>query len=293
MNLKDPKIITVLISSVVSIVTVLLSFFFKALFEKHFFIFKLDAEHHYEQKKRVKEIIAKHKTQLLNSAETLNHRLWNFADNYKYNWHKADDINSLQEHYYLASFSYRMLAFFSWIHKVDSEMVYLDTTIASRKDLNLIKFLRIFSQIMCDVVLFKGLHYDESYAMDHFFRNDFDNMCEILWQNDGVITYSDFTNQKRDYINETIQMTKFLNGIDPEEERLRWDRLQVLHYLLLMFLNTYGYDFQYTDKEKIISLVKKSTRQNKTISNFHHMLYRVKLDQIKEVKRTLAVLEKP
>lgn len=293
MNLEDPKIIAALISAVVSIVTVLLAFLLKAWFERHFLIFKLEAEHHYEQKKRAKEIIAKHKTQLLDSAETLNHRLWNFAENYKQNWHKIKDINILHNHYYLASFSYRILAFFAWVLKVEREMVYLDTTIASRKDLNLIKFLRIFSQIMCDVVLFEGLLYDDYYATDHFFRNDFENMCECFWKNDGVIPYSDFKNNKKKCIHKTIQMAEFLNGINPEEERFRWDRLQVLHYVLLMFLNTYGYDFQYTDKEKIISLVYKSPRQNKTISNLRHMLSRVNLVPLKGVKRTLEVLEKP
>lgn len=144
MNIEDPKIIAALISAFVSILTVLLALFLKAWFERHFLIFKLEAEHHYEQKKRVKEVIAKHKTQLLDSSETLNHRLWNFADNYKHNWHKIKDINTLTNHYYLASFSYRILAFFAWVRKIESEMVYLDTTIASRKDLNLIKFLRIF-----------------------------------------------------------------------------------------------------------------------------------------------------
>jgi hypothetical protein len=290
MNIQDPRVIAAVISAAVSIVTVLLSFLLKAWFEKHFVMFKLEAEHRYEQKKKIKEVIAKHKSQLLDAAETLNHRLWNFADNYVQNWHEIPDISTLPQQYYLASFTYRMLALFAWIRKIEKEMVYLDTTVASRTDLNFVKFLRVFSQMMCDVVLFKGLPYDNSYATDHFFRNDFDHMCDCFWNDAGVISYSDFKANRDKCLEEATRMVEFLNRMHPDESRFRWDRLQALHYLLLMFLNTYGYDFQYTERAKVKVLVGKSPRPNRTLSNLRHMLSRVYLDQLKQVKQILAAL---
>jgi hypothetical protein len=80
--MDDIKITVALISAAVSIVTVLLSFLLKAWFERHFVIFKLEAEHQYEQKKQLKGVIVKNKTSLLDAAESLNHRFWNFSANY-------------------------------------------------------------------------------------------------------------------------------------------------------------------------------------------------------------------
>jgi hypothetical protein len=290
MNIEDPKIIVALISAGVSVATVLLSFLLKSWFERNFIIFKLEAEHRYDQKKKIKEVIAKNKTQLLEAAETLNHRLWNFLENYKKDWHRISDLKNLPDNYYFASFTYRILAFFAWVRKVETDMVFLDTTIATRKDLDFIKFLRLFTQIMCDVVLFKGLDYDHYYATDHFFQNDFIHMCKCCWKDDGVISYSEFKNNTNECLEECKHMAEFLNGLNPNENRLRWDRLQSLHLVLLMFLSAYGYDFQRTGRRKMKILISKFPRPIKTIDNLRLMLERIHLKKQKEVKQVLAIL---
>jgi len=85
-------------------------------------------------------------------------------------------------------------------------------------------------------------------------------------------------------------MLKMLSGVSPDEPRLRWDRLQALHYLLIMFLNTYGYDFQYTSPEKVKKLVSRSPRANKTVSNLRDMLSEMSMLRHKEVKKVLETL---
>jgi hypothetical protein len=155
--MEDPKVVAALISAIVSIIVVLLSFLLKTWFERYFLLFRLEAEHRYEQKKKIKDVIAKNKTPLLDAGESLNHRLWNFAVNYKEGWHKISGELDPDQHYYLASFTYRVLAFFAWVRRVENQMVYLDATIASRDDLNFLKFLRLLDQVMCDTALFKGL----------------------------------------------------------------------------------------------------------------------------------------
>jgi len=176
----DPKITAALISAAVAILTVLLSFLLKSWFERHFLIFKLEAEHHYNQKKKIKEVIAKNKTSLLNAAESLNHRFWNFSVNYDRGWLTSEDFSDLSRQYYLASFAYRILSFFAWVRRVETQMVFLDATVASSTDINFLKFLRILSQIMCDTLLFKDLDYDDYYATDHFFKNDFNPLLSHL-----------------------------------------------------------------------------------------------------------------
>ena len=288
--MTDPKITVALISAAVSVVTVLLSFLLKTWFERNFLVFKLEAEHRYDQKKKIKEVIAKNKTSLLDAAESLNHRFWNFSINYEKGWHTTNDFSDLSGQYYLASFAYRILSFFAWVRRIETQMVFLDATVASSADINFIKFLRILNQVMCDTVLFKGLDYNDFYATDHFFKNDFNHICECFWKDESVLSYADFKNNSKGCLAQTKPMLAMLSGVGPREDRLRWDRLQALHYLLLMFLNAYGYDFQYTSSKKIKTLVSRSPRANKTVSNLRDMLEEISLARHKEVKKVLKAL---
>lgn len=288
--MTDPKIIAALISAAVSVVTVLLSFLLKTWFERNFVVFKLEAEHRYDQKKKIKEVIAKNKTSLLDAAESLNHRFWNFSINYVKEWHTTEDFADLSRHYYLASFAYRILSFFAWVRRIETQMVFLDATVAPPADINFIKFLRALNQVMCDTVLFKGLDYDDFYARDHFFKNNFNHMCECFWKDESMLSYADFKNNSDKCLEYFTPMLTMLSGVGPNEQRLRWDRLQALHYLLIMFLNAYGYDFQHTSPEKIKKLVENSPRPNKTISNLRSMLEEISLAKHKEVKKVLRTL---
>ncbi len=238
-------------------------------------------------------MIAKNKTSLLDAAESLNHRLWNFSANYSRDWHiLTDEHGKLPDYYYLASFVYRILHFFAWVRRIETQMVYLDATVASHNDITFIKFLRVINQSMCDTVLFDGLEYNDYYATDHFFRNDFNHMCECFWKDEDIVSYAEFKNGINSCLNEAEPMTLFLSGMNPEESRYRWDRLQVLHYLLIMFLNVYGYDFQRSNQEKIYELLSRSPRPNKTINNLEHMLSDMSLTKNQEVKNTLKILKK-
>ncbi|QSB41860.1 hypothetical protein JTY93_11205 [Pseudomonas hygromyciniae] len=78
MEFTDPKVQSALIAAAVTIATLLLRAITKPIWERNFHKFKLESDYTYDQRKKVKEAISKHKVPLLNSAESLNHRLWNF-----------------------------------------------------------------------------------------------------------------------------------------------------------------------------------------------------------------------
>ena len=96
-------------------------------------------------------------------------------------------------------------------------MIYLDTTISSREDLDFIKYIRIFPQVLCDVELFKGNNYDPNYAKDHFFKNDFERMSEILLNDKEILSFSNFQNDGDKYVEDLKHCISFLNGINPNE----------------------------------------------------------------------------
>lgn len=79
--------------------------------------------------------------------------------------------------------------------------------------------------------------------------------------------------------------------MSPSEDRLRWDRLQALHFVLMIFLNSYGYDFQYTDEKKLSEIVKRA-RPNKVLSNLRNMINRFNLGNDNEVKKALNTVER-
>lgn len=254
----------------------------KAKIESTSHVEKLDRTHEHEQRKKIKEVISKNKVNIIDAAESLNHRMWNFGDNYSKGWHIKND-KEIDNQYYLYSFTYRLLAFFAWCGKVEKEMIYLDSTIAEEKDLNFVKFLKLFPQLMCDASLFEGLEYDYSHDADHFYKNNFQSSINKISREDGVISFEEFKSKIEEKEINVDKIIDFLSGINPNEKRLRWFRLESMHFVLLMFINTFGYDFQYTDIEKIRKLLKKH-KDNPTFSNLNSMICDYKLQNSSEVK---------
>lgn len=85
LNSLDPKIASALIAAVTILITLFITIFigerFKRHNEKELHLEKLIDEHKLEEQKKIKESISKNKIQLINAAESLNHRLWNFSSN--------------------------------------------------------------------------------------------------------------------------------------------------------------------------------------------------------------------
>ncbi len=249
---------------------------------------KLDQEHENDQKKKIKEVISKYKVRLIDSAESLNHRMWNFNGNHSEQWHLSNN-KTIEDQYYLYSFVYRILAFFSWCRLTERNMIFLDSTVANNKDLDFVKFLKLLPQVMCDAALFDGIVYDHSHDTDHFFLNNFQSILDRLHSEDGVLSYDEFKNKIIEGKIDVSNVVDFISGLSPEEERPRWCRLQAMHYTLLMFINTFGYDFQHTDITRIKEL-KEKHKDNPSLKNLEAMISKIKLHQNSEVSAVLSGL---
>lgn len=282
----DVQIQSALISATVTVIVLFITYILRSFWEKHFHLFKLESEHIYEQRKQIKQILSKNKIHLLNASDAFNHRLWNFSVNYQEKWHCLENYQNVEQENYFISFVYRFTAFFAWIRKLGKEMVFLDTTIASDKDLILIKYLQVFQQIMCDVQLLEGLDYDKNFATDHFFNNNFEEMSELLIDNDDIISFSRFKENIDDYKNKLLPIFDFINAISPNEHRYRWDKIKILHLTILSFLNTYGYDYQHTKKSKFITALSNFSNEI-IITNFKILLEKYHLDSQKDFKQSL------
>lgn len=267
-------IITAIIAAGTSILTTTI---FKPIWDKHFIKFQLKQNYIANQSKKAKEHIALHKSTLLKSAELLNQRLKNFAKNHNNGWLNLSG-NYLNNSHYIDTTVYRFLSFFSQIRIIEKDLIFIDTTIAQRTDLRMLKYFRAFNEVMCDADLFEGFQYDFNYQTDHFFTSPFINLTNTMIHNDKVIELEDFLHLKNSSLNKIEIVYKFFDSINPSENRLRCERLKAFHILLISFLNEYGYDYQKTSKEKL-KFLKAQLGEYKLLDNLQVLVNKFKLNK--------------
>ncbi len=223
------------------IILLILSFLFiikslyKVYIENYGQNLKINAQHVFEERKKIKAEISKYKTHLLNTCEDVNHRFLNLREHYSHSWLKLDRNYKDKEKYYFHSTIYRFLCLYFWIKKAQKEIFYLDTTIASKEDLEFITFLKIFPNIMCDLDYIIGPSADQNSEDDHFFRNIFESFPDFILDNG---TPKSFEKYIEDLPNLKISLEKlyiYFDGITPTENRLRWDRIHFLHLTIILF----------------------------------------------------------
>lgn len=283
--LTDPRLIAI----VTTIITLVFTSLIKKIFDKNFLVFKLDTEHKYEERKKVKDTLSKNKVHLLNACEQLNHRLLNLNENHNKKWHHVDGDYQSTGYYFISSI-YRIAHVYAQIEIIEKNLIQLDTTIAPKEDLNFVKYLRVYRQVLSDLFLMKGIDgYDDSRETDHLMRGSVDSLARALIKDDGTICDADeFVEKKESYLPKLISICTFFDSISPEEERYRWDRLQTLHYLTLSFLNAYGYDFQVTDNKKFRKIMD-HPRKNRILKNYVELLKRAKLGKQKEIRSFIKI----
>jgi len=279
-----------LISICVSVLTFLITNWLKNHFENKLLQRNLETEHKFEQRKKIKEAIAKYKVHLLTACEDVNHRFWNLSINHHKDWIKIDGDYG-KEHYYFHSTIYKILYLYAWIGKIKKEMIFLDTTIASKEDLEFIKFLKFFPNVMCDLTFIVGKDADGDYAVDHFFRTNFELLPDYISDKDVFKSYADYKAIIPNLQTDLHSLYIYLDGVSPNEKRMRWDRLHLLHLTTILFLNNYGYDFQQTDDKKIKEVLTKP-KVSGYLKNYFNFLKEYKLDENKEVKRLKSIAKK-
>lgn len=279
----NETIVSVGISAITTIIVFFLTLLTKRWSETKVLSSKLETEHKFEQRKKIKNVLAKNKVHLISACEDLNHRYWNFANNHQEQWlHIDGDFQT--DHYYFHSFVYRFLAVFAWVEKIKKEIIFLDTTIATKKDLEFIKFINLFSRLFCDLTFVEGLNANGNIAYDHFYRNRFDQFAQVLITSNGVKSFSEYKNDIEKNSNKLKGLYFFFDGLSPNENRKRWDRMHFFHLTIIAFLNNYGYDFQVTDKIKIKQVLEKP-KCCKYLDNYFNFLSEYHIENNKVIKQ--------
>jgi hypothetical protein len=292
--LTNEKVMPVIISAITTIAVFFLTLLTQNYIETKILRSKLDTEHKFEERKKIKEVLAKYKVQLLTACEDFNHRMWNFANNYQKGWLQVKD-DYLNEHHYFHSFVYRHLVIFAWTKKIEKEMIFLDTTIAGKEDLEFVKFLNIFPRMFCDLTFLEGLKADGNKTDDHFFRNEFNLFSDSVITDTGVKSFSEYMADIKNIEPKIKRLYQFYDCLSPNEDRKRWDRLHFFHLTILMFLNNYGYDFQITNDKKLkdVLTTPKSSKYLYSYFNILNEYHLINNKQIKSLKNITNRIPKP
>jgi len=293
-TLSDPIVVAAVVSAITSIITVLI---IKPIIDKKYLVYRLEKEHQYDQRRQIKEIIAKFKVQIVNNAESLHHRVRAIVkcedeDPKRVYWEKLSSSDNYEEYFYISTI-HRFISFFNSLITLKNSTIFLDTTVADKKDLELIKFIQVFPQIFCGNHLFIGSETEITQInieQDRFKTDNFLSTCAAF--NPEVHTLEEFEkNYSPKYLQDFEIIHNFFLDINPNEERLRWDVLHLFWFALAAFLNTYGYDYQQVTNDRIIKVIKRSNRP-RLLYGFFKLIRDNKLDKQHSIKKIIKTLSK-
>ncbi|WP_087111840.1 hypothetical protein [Halomonas citrativorans] len=251
----DIKVQAALISAITSLAIFGFGWLFRVINEAYSLNYKLKKEYLFEQKKLIKVEMAKTKVPLLNSAEELNYRMWNFNQNISEGYHRIDRDNWFHTNqYYLNSFIYRFLVFMSYCIKTEEGILSMDSTVADKDDIVFLKYVKTFKNLFCEFNLLTDLGYKQNDDANHFFRNELKGYCSWVEMNGKVVDFEDFNSKLRYSYDDLEKVIEYFSKIENNDSDKTLNILRCAHLLAVSFLNRFGHSYQYTEKDKMNTL---------------------------------------
>lgn len=249
---------------------------------------KVKVDYNHDQRKALFELIGQYKGRLVLHANTFSFRQWNIYKNEQHGWLTQKPGGNL-DGYYFKSTVYRFLSLYCFVHKLDAEAILLDPQIARTSDFSLLKYIAAMRWVMTDPSLFADINYDESKPTDHFYTDELREHAQVCWEDDKLTSFEKF--KAGPFQGAALQpVLNFFDGLSKGEPRLRWDRLVALHLVLLAFVNSFGYDWQYSDKKKFEEVASKFNHRT-VLVNLVHWLGRHHLDEDDQVKQIIKLVK--
>jgi hypothetical protein len=104
-----------------------------------------------------------------------------------------------------------------------------------------------------------------------------------------VLSFKEYKKNKKEHFDEVKRVFEYFDGVCFDEDRIRWDKLQVLHLTIICFLNSYGYEFYHRDDETIKKVV--SNVKNQIIfENLKEQFEFHKLAKEKSINQLIGIL---
>ena len=217
---------------------------------------RLQTEHEYSERKKLRELISRFHGRVLEAAESLNHRLWNLQKNQSEGWLNLDgDYAAVGNAYYFRTTIHRLLSLLISLKQFQEEAIYIDARIAEKKDLLFLQYAKALEWVITDVALFEGLYYDANHSTDHMFKGHIRVACEVCTAPGVPLSLGEFERRLRngDFTHELKPLYLFFDGLAADGS-LRWSRIVSFHLLLCAFINAFGYQMQKTTRKQFHQL---------------------------------------
>jgi hypothetical protein len=261
------------------------------LFKRQETRYSAEIAYEYEQRKKLRELIGRYHGRLLNAANSMNYRLWNLYKNHKKGWLAVKSKYSDPGSYYFKTSVYRFMNVCALVRQLETEAVLLDARIAKKEDFVFLNYAAALHWVMTDVALFEGLAYDSFDQTDHFFSDSYREYCDACLQEGVFVSLGQFSELLRgDLRKKLMPVLRYFDGLNPNEARLRWDRLVAFHLLLLAFINSFGYERQHTDQEKF-TYVAKQIGNARVLKNLADWLPRHDLGSDPEAQKIIGAAQ--
>jgi hypothetical protein len=246
---SNPSVVAAL-SALVAFITTILSTPVRYMLDKRALQHKLHTEYEYEQRRELRQLIGRYHGRLVDAADSWHNRMENL---YKHVSGGRLDVNGAYEHadYYFTTTVYRFLVLASLARAFEGEAFFIDARIAEKNDLDFVRFVKAFRWLMTDLGLIEGLEYDPWLARDHLLTDRFRVICDSCSVDGNVFSMTDFE-QRAGKDPDLEPALEFFDGLRPDEDRLRWDRLVAFHLAVMAFLNLVGYDVQGSSDEDFV-----------------------------------------
>lgn len=273
-----------IVSACTSLIIFLLGWIFKFIYERYSLNYKLKKEYLFEQRKLIKQEIAKTKIPLLNSAEEFNYRMWNFNKNIGEYYHKIDKDKWFKTNqYYLNSFIYRFLVFMYYCIKTEEGILSMDSTVAEKNDILFLQYVKTFKNLFCEIGLLTELGYGKNENGNHFFRNELKGYCSWVVKHHQVMDFEEFISKLKFNYNDLQKVIEYFSKIENANSDKTLNVLRCAHLLAIGFLNRFGHSYQYTGREKMKMLSNYYSNRIMIKDSFKIFLESSKLD--KEFKK--------
>jgi hypothetical protein len=234
--------------------------------------FRLNREYQQEQRKSLKDVVARHHGRLLETAEGFKTRLWSI---YESDQGPLLDPSTAEGRYYLQSTALRLLHLAGVAQSFERSVLFIDSRVADPDDEYFLRYTQAIRWTLSDPTLFKGLEpkYPYAKATDHIYSDRLRHMSGLVFDERGTtLGYYEFEQLASSWFVRRARfkrrvrwesggtydpVLKFLDRINPGEGRPRWDRLVSLHLVLLAFANRFGYKPQRAEESDFLAVARR------------------------------------
>lgn len=257
----DPRVDVAIIAAGVALATTILAPFVKHPFDRALERHRLKAEQEYEQRRKLRRLIASFHGRLLEASDMFHFRMLSlYADKEHDDWFSipGDQYGDLRpgelNSYYFHSTLLRFLRLMSLATRFESSAFFIQSDLGSKRDVKFLFFAKGMRWMATDTELFADLapRYEVANADAHFFTDHLRDMCSVIVNKDeterGLEKFADLLGQQQAR-SRLDPVLSFFAGLDRTGARRTWDRLVALDLVVMAFLNEFGYEEQKSSDE--------------------------------------------